>query len=59
MELDPKEADLIQKIRELKFGKMIIVIQKGLPVRIKKGFGDIILGKDLTKDSELLKYNNN
>ena len=50
LELDKKEVDLIQKIREIKFGKMVIIIQKGLPIRIKKVFADIILGKDLTKN---------
>ncbi len=52
LELDPKEADLIQQIRKIKFGSVVVVIRKGLPIRIKEGFRDVILGKNFNKFEE-------
>jgi len=49
LELDPKEADLIQKIREIKFGRVIVIIRRGLPIRIRKAFRDVILGRGFNR----------
>jgi len=46
IELYPSEAKLIEYIRDIKWGSVEIIVQKGRPVVIKKAFKTIKLEED-------------
>jgi len=47
MPLHPNEINLIRKIREdYNFGKITIVIQNGIPVRVEKGIVSELLSQN-------------